>query len=348
MTARRTSRGGTSLKPNQHILLTGAPRSGTTFAGHIIALAGNVGYVREPFNSDFGLHGLPHQFLYLYEGMADEATYRDMAASLVAGRAAFKRMPVRGANTRRQALGRALFGSGTHYSYMKARYNPQVSRYLFKDPMACLASQYLHDQFNVQVIIMVRHPLPTIASMRRVNLDHRLDDLVAQKYLYQTYLKDILGGVRLERISSLERRALLWSCLYYMLYNFSKDHEGYIVLPHEHLAHQPQSAMQSLFGQLGLEFDSHIQEKLKTMTEHPESPGRLSGNKMHVLKRNSQKLLSENYGKFDPGELRVIHSLTDDVTKLFYSSTDWPVNPSKPKFIAHEINQASKTRPAVA
>jgi hypothetical protein len=336
------------LRRNEHILVTGAPRTGTTFLGHVIAMAQGVGYVREPFNSDFGLKNLPHQFLYLYEGMEDEARFKRMAADLVDGRAVFKRMPVRKAKDRKQALGRAIFGSGSNYSYLKAKYNPAVSRYLLKDPMACLASEYLHKQLGVQVVIVVRHPMPTIASMRRVNLDHQLDVLVRQKHLYDLYLKDILGGVRLDRLSSLERRSLLWACLNYVMYQFTRYDDSYSIVAHGALSANPVQYARSLYAKLDLEFTPQIEAKIRAMTEGENSPGRLTNSTMHVLNRNSRKLISRDYCKFDPGEERVIHSLTDDVVKLFYRSTEWPQPLASPLHAEVSVTPMSAPMPTSA
>ncbi len=311
------------MASQNHILVTGAPRTGTTFVGHVLAMARGVGYVREPFNSDFGLRNLPHQFLYLYEGMDNEAQYRRMAGALMDGKARFLRLPVKGARNRKQALGRALFGGGSNYSYLKAKYNPLVSRYLIKDPMACLASQYLHEQFGAPVVVMVRHPLPTIASMRRVNLDHKLDELVNQKYLYETYLKDILGSVRLDRLSSLERRALLWASLHYMLHEFRRRDDSYIVVEHTQMSANPVPVMRDIYDKLDLAFTPYIEGQIRKLTEG-DNPGRISSSKMHVLARNSRKLIARDYCKFDAGEERIVHAITDDVAKLFYASTAWP------------------------
>ena len=43
------------------ILVTGAPRSGTTWVGRMLTLAPGVGYIHEPFNptTDAGISGRP-------------------------------------------------------------------------------------------------------------------------------------------------------------------------------------------------------------------------------------------------------------------------------------------------
>lgn len=311
------------MKSGSHILVTGAPRSGTTFLGHVLAYANDVGYVREPLNADFGLAGLPHQFLYMYDGMPEQAHYDGIIKKLLVGRPKFKRLSVRNASSKKQRVGRILFGSGSHYTYVKARYNPAVKRFLLKDPMAPFASQYMAEKYGVKVVVIVRHPIPLIASMRRVNLDHALDDLVRQTELYNRYLKDILGSVKLDRLSSLERRSLLWACVYYTLHRTMEDNDSFITVRHEDVSADPQTAVPELYERLGLHFTPAVATKLHAMTQG-NNPGRVASNKMHVLYRNSREIVSQNYCRFDPGEERIVHSITDDVIKLYYPTVDWP------------------------
>src|SRR6185437_8497572 len=99
---------------SKHILVTGCPRSGTTFLGRVLALPNEVCYVSEPFNKDFGLAGLDKQFVHMYRGMPDEKYYRTILESLLNRRARFKRLPVEPGLGLRKNVGRLLFKSGTN------------------------------------------------------------------------------------------------------------------------------------------------------------------------------------------------------------------------------------------
>ena len=45
------------------ILITGSPRSGTTFVGRMLALPRSIGYLDEPFNVQIGMTWVPRQFV---------------------------------------------------------------------------------------------------------------------------------------------------------------------------------------------------------------------------------------------------------------------------------------------
>lgn len=91
-------------KKKRHILVTGCPRSGTTFLGKVLSFPTEVGYIREPFNRDFGLDDLEYEFPYIHQGMQKEQVYRDMVEALLSRKANFKSLPPSGANNLKQSV----------------------------------------------------------------------------------------------------------------------------------------------------------------------------------------------------------------------------------------------------
>ena len=315
----------------KHILVTGCPRSGTTFLGTVLALPPEVGYIREPFNRQYGLDGLSHDFTYLYPGMRDEEFYGDLIQKLVEGRASFQRLPLKAEPTKRQ-LGRLLFKSGSNFTYLKAKYHPATRRYLLKDPMATLASQYFHRRFDMEVVVIVRHPIPILTSMRRVGTDHDLTDLISQPRLYQKYLKPILGKTDINRLPLLERQALLWTSLNLVLSDFVRNNPDFIVLRHKDIASKPFENFKRLYSRLGLEYTDTVDRRIQQLTDR-RNIIRVENGVMHVLKRNSRGLITRRYPSFTAAEERLIHSLTDDVVKLFFPTTSWPQSPELLNFL---------------
>ena len=49
------------------IFVTGAPRSGTTWVGKMLALSKNIGYIHEPFNTDHNIGRIAKQFDYRFQ-----------------------------------------------------------------------------------------------------------------------------------------------------------------------------------------------------------------------------------------------------------------------------------------
>src|SRR3954447_20442649 len=49
---------------NKNILVTGAPRSGTTYVGKVLEKTNSYTYFHEPFRIDHGIVGINHRFPY--------------------------------------------------------------------------------------------------------------------------------------------------------------------------------------------------------------------------------------------------------------------------------------------
>ena len=67
------------------VFVTGAPRSGTTFAGRMLSPFPRVDYIHEPFNPDCGIPGLDRRFLYLRAGeraLVDEGSAEELIARI--------------------------------------------------------------------------------------------------------------------------------------------------------------------------------------------------------------------------------------------------------------------------
>lgn len=306
-------------KKKRHILVTGCPRSGTTFLGKVLSFPTEVGYIREPFNRDFGLDDLEYEFPYMHRGMQKEQVYRDMVEALLSRKANFKSLPPSGANNLKQSVGRMLFGSGSNYSYIKSTTNPLVQRYLLKDPMASLGSEYLHREYDFDVVVIMRKPLPTIASMRRLGLVHSLEELANQEKLRELYLPEEVLGHLGQELTLLERQALLWTAINAVLQSFVERNSRFIVVQHHALATRPVKELSKLYKKLDLAFTPAIKSKVEEYTSS-KNVSAITSDKMYILKRNSRAIADVKQGVFTPDEEQRIYELTDRVASKIFGS----------------------------
>ena len=42
------------------------------------------------------------------------------------------------------------------------------SHFLLKDPIACMSSEYLHREFEMDVVIIIRHPAAFVSSLQKM------------------------------------------------------------------------------------------------------------------------------------------------------------------------------------
>jgi len=140
------------MKP---IFLTGLPRSGTTWASRAIVAATKGRLVHEPFNWKRYPERISYHMKYIPAGSEDAELMRIL----------HKEMAPR-------------------FFFLRNR------RIVIKDVHTCLAIEYLWDELDPIIIILVRHPCAVANSWARLGLEarSRLDILLSQEELVQTYL----------------------------------------------------------------------------------------------------------------------------------------------------------------
>ena len=169
-----------SIKP---ILVTGSHRSGTTWVGKMIASSPAVGYIQEPFHPCRRPGICAVTFPYPFAYVTDEngtAFYDHMKATLSfqfqfgAALATLK-------TPRDVAI---MLKYGTEFFFSRSR---RVVP-LIKDPLAVFSAEWLARRFEMNVIVMIRHPAAFACSIRRRNWRHNFSHFLQQPLLMQDHL----------------------------------------------------------------------------------------------------------------------------------------------------------------
>lgn len=202
------------MKVGNWVFVTGAPRSGTTFAGLVLSLPLRVDYIHEPFNPDCGLPGIRRRFLYVRSGDAGEPRYRAMVEAMM--RYDFRLRtglyPEDGAVKR---LVKRVVGSRGPFYLRLAKVNLFRRAAVVKDPIGCLLLHYLAVQFGFRVLCLVRHPVAFVASHLRLGWDvqRRLDDLAGQPGVIEDFFGGRRDGLRPRTDEPVVVAATLWRAL---------------------------------------------------------------------------------------------------------------------------------------
>ncbi|RBW68884.1 sulfotransferase [Bacillus taeanensis] len=313
------------------ILLTGAPRSGTTFVGRMLDLSSSIGYFHEPFNVQFGIEGIHENFIYIYEGMENEKYYENLLCDLLKGKAKYKRAPLDVVNQdkplfikARNYLGRAIIKSKPNVNYYKVKLTPSIERYFLKDPIACMSSEWLHRKFNMDVVILLRHPAAFVSSLKRLNWRFDFRHLLNQPDLLREHpeILEIIKDYDVKNLSIVEEGALWWTSIYTVLFKYLDRNPNMIAFRHEDISNDPFEKFKELYEHLGMDYTPQIQEKIKDFTDN-SNPTIAEKNKVHVLKRNSKENTKVWKKKLSSEEIRLIKEITEPVAKRYYSEIDW-------------------------
>jgi hypothetical protein len=300
------------------LFVTGAPRSGTTFAGLVLSTPVIVDYFHEPFNPDCGAPGADQLYPYVRQGLENEPRYRAIVESLqrytLTLRTAYY--------PRDRALKRlvkSVIGSRGPFYLRLAKLNPFHQVGLVKDPTACLMMRWLATEFGFQTLMLVRHPVAFVASHLRLGWDlaARLDALRSQPAL----LDDDIGP---EERALLARRdddpvmqaAILWRVLHVALMAQAREARP-VILTHEALSAAPLPRFTELFDRFALPLTPRTRRRIERLTSS-ENATEARGTAAQDFRRNSADLLKLRIGTLSAAQRRTIFDLTRDVASPWY------------------------------
>lgn len=210
----------------------------------------------------------------------------------------------------------------TYYKHIASR----SARLLLKDPLAALASWYLHVQHGVDVLVLIRHPMAFYYSNKRLGWDFDLDHFLSQERLLADHLAEEVPLLEREDLSYAQRIGLLWRCLYRVLTNFGRELEGekgWIVKLHEDICTQPKKEFVEVFERIGVPFGRSVKQFID---EHMDTSNAVqAGDKTHELQRNSRSLVSYWKKHVTEGEIAAIHAITGELASLYYDESTWTV-----------------------
>lgn len=309
------------------ILVTGAPRSSTTFLGNMLALPDYIVYVDEPFNTQTGIEGVGTAFPSPARpgGLNSlEVEYADLVEQLLSGRARFKPSRLRpGTRNPARWLARAMFISRENLAYRVQSLDPRKQRYLIKDPMAFTLSEYLHQRFGMQTVVIMRHPLSTVASYKRLDWHYDVEkELLPWAVPMSNELKKAVSKLDVKNLKDVERWSLLWLTVYSVLDEFMKRNPDMIFLTHEELSTNPHGTLEKLYSMLGLEYSPSIRQKVTEYT-NAENPVQATDNQVHVLHRNSAEVIRGWKKLLTPEEVKTIHDICGSFAGRYYSDSSW-------------------------
>jgi hypothetical protein len=206
------------------LLVTGAPRSGTTAVGYNLALPRSAGLLYEPFNYVTGLRDIERQFEIPGAGSFSQERLDDVIQRL-------RKLDLRMKNGRRaedtplRALVKRIIGGRSNLSYMLCRLNPMLRTIIWKDPMAVFTSRAVASRHGITVLATVRPPVAVAASFARLNWRPDVEQLIAS-FHEKGWQADIPAvDVAPGAASPAIRGAMIWEMVYRRLLAWSAETE---------------------------------------------------------------------------------------------------------------------------
>ncbi len=301
------------------ILITGGPRSGTTFCGKIISASPDVFEVYEPFNHQFHYNlGLPQKFFRLTD--SNDAPYKPNVDGLV---------QLSHFGSRIGKLPRAVVEYPAHRNRGKSgevsallalkkliqepvNFWP-AQRVSLKDPIAFFSSDWIARQYGAKVIILVRHPGGVVSSFLKLGwepetrflVDHQLPvstgKLDAEIAKWSANKEDLVGALILQ-----------WKIFTQWTLDFQSLYPEWTYVLHDELCLAPEPTFERIFSDIQLEVTEPVRQKILEFTsgENVVDPSKHS---QHMHKRASAELLESWKKRLEPEVIQRIYSETKDL-----------------------------------
>jgi len=197
-----------------------------------------------------------------------------------------------------------------------------LPRPLLKDPIAALSAEWLASKFDMNVVVIIRHPAAFVSSLLRMNWRFNFDTFLKQKRLMENWLYPFEEKIRRQPEDPVEEASLSWLCIYYVLDAYIQRHPEWIVKRHEDISSAPSKEFAEICEGLGIPFTGRI---ASTIEEHsaPSNPIAAPDNVEHYLQRDSRALIKHWKRTLSAGEINRIRDTVDVLASRFYGEKDW-------------------------
>ncbi len=278
------------------ILVTGMPRSGTTWVAHMLAASGRLAYINEPLNPQHPPGGCPgvlnasvdHRFHYICPDNEERFldAYRDLLRLRYHPLAELRRNH-RPADVPRQLNQMRTFAMG------RLRHRGV----LVADPYAVFSIGWFARRLGFRVVVVVRGPAATVSSRKRLGWLYDTDELRRQPLLERDVL-DPLGLATTTAAATREQQiidtgALLWTAVYAAVERECDLDPEITVVRHEDLSLDPEGEFGALYQRLGLDFSPKARAAILRATRGG-NPSELKTSDPHQIRLDSRANL-ENW-----------------------------------------------------
>ncbi|MDO6760241.1 sulfotransferase domain-containing protein [Tamlana sp. 2_MG-2023] len=304
----------------KNILVTGSHRSGSTWTGKVIARAPKVRYIHEPFNISLKRNNSPFKFWFEFltdssqEHQERSKSYINSFYTVFNNDKLNEFIKIRTA----KSLYHFLYDLKTRYSY----------RTIFKDPIAIMSTEWIYKNYDIDIVILIRHPAAFVASLKVKGWQFDFNNFLNQPLLMNTYLKDyetLIHDYSKNKKDIIDQGILLWNIIHDTIdyYKNKYSNEWYFV-KHEDLSLNPEQEFRKMFSKIGLTVDSNVENYIFTSTnKNMDSNVILNSTEVFDTSRNSKENIKTWQKRLSNDEIKRIKIGTKPVWKKFYTEKDW-------------------------
>jgi len=299
-------------RPPRLIVVTGAPRSGTTAVGRFLSLGKGVGTLHEPFNQLVGMKEIEHYFEIPGSEACSEEKFEACMTKIERLDLSFKP----GLFPREQGLrklAKRLIGGRTLNSYRLCKLTPGLHTLIWKDPFACFAAARIAAGHQAEIVVTLRNPWAVAASFKRMEWAFDLPDLrqrLEQAGIEGGYFDD--PAWEAQRTPAINA-AFLWHAIHDRLYQEGNNNPRFHFVDLDRVVATPVASYQDLYAATGLAWSTAIEEKIQQQYTSTNSNSAPEGQKAHDSRRDLSSINSYWKKLLDPEEEAVVSRLNAEL-----------------------------------
>ena len=296
------------------ILVTGSHRSGSSWVGKMLSLSPSVAYIYEPFNIQYTPRlcraKFTHWFTYICA--QNESLYSNELNDCINFR-----YPLLHAIKSITSLKDAAKLSRDYFRTIK--YKVTNKRPLLKDPIALFSAEWLVKEFNMDAVVLIRHPAAFAGSLKSSKWTHPFNHFLEQPLLMEQHLSEYKQEI--EKYANdnnnkdhVGQAILLWNLIHHMILHYQKNNKDWIFMKHEDLSENPVREFKTIYNKLGLNFSTDIENTIKSFSSTNNSSG---------IKRDSKSNIWSWKKRLSTEEIKRIKKHTHKISSQFYTDNDW-------------------------
>lgn len=308
---------GGALSP---ILVTGMPRSGTTWVGRMLDATPETGWISEPFNLDRAptvfRAPVPHWFMYVTSDN-DAAYVGPMLEAL--------RFDSHYLDDLKAVRSKRDFVQVVRRWRVQQECRGHRKRPLVKEPHAVFSAEWLARRFGFAVVITVRHPVAVVSSWKRLNWPFDFGHLLSQPLLVRDWLepfrREIEAAAR-DPDDLIGHVALLWRLVYGVVAHYQERFPEFHVVRQEDLSLDPVGRFAELYSAIALPFTDEARRAIEGASS-ATNPREVSAADPYGVRLDSRANLENWKRRLSETEVARIRSIAGDIAALYYPEEPW-------------------------
>lgn len=301
------------------VVVTGIHRSGSTWVGNVLSKSSTVKYIHEPFNGicPSGVCTADFPYTYMHVNEENEEAFYPALSDMF---------------QLKYSLPAGLSAADSPASYLRLvkHYTSSLNDRLrnktplVKDPMAVLSAEWLAQEFDATILILVRHPAAFVSSCYQLGWGFHFKHFMNQPILMDTYFLPFAAEIKEYTDGShnlIERLSFLWKLIYSVVADYRQRHPDWLIVRYEDICSDPTASFENILHYCNLEKTAKVSAFIEESTGATQPKDIL--NNIHSIKRDTRKQIDVWKQRLPQTDVDFIRSRVESVSSAFYTDADW-------------------------